>query len=153
MLKALVVGVVVVVLAALASDMGTIANEPLESSGTVGIVPNRTSVWYQKPFGKFNVVPISPLQIPDPGETADLEQCIWVYDGPHPLSGFRRAIVVECTTNFAILFSYADGVTADSLVYEGVEPGWYAFLSNTERIAACRIESGERVIAEWELNQ
>jgi len=127
----------------LSSEIGDEANQ----------TTNQISVWYRTPFGKFNVEPIPPLHESSQRDSADPERRIWIYDGPHPFSSFRRAIVVERETDFTVLLFDSAGVAADSLIYAGMEPGWYGLLfGTTDEVESIRIRSGELIVGEWREN-
>jgi hypothetical protein len=115
--------------------------------------PNEISVWYQTPFGKFNVVPIPPIRESTQRDQADSEQSVWLYDRPHPFSSFRNAIVVERDADFTISLLDSAGFVVSSLTYVGVEPGWYALMyGTTGEVESIRIESSKLVIGEWSEN-
>ena len=125
-----------------------------EVSGEIGDEaipgPNQISVWYQTPLGKFNVMPVQPIRESSQRDRDDLERCAWIYDGPSPYSHFRRAIVIERTTDFTIFLLDSAGVAADSLTYVGVEPGWYGLLfGTTDEVESIRIRSDGRIVGEW----
>ncbi len=112
--------------------------------------PNQISVWYRTALGKFNVMPVQPIRESSQRDRADLERCAWIYDGPSPYSHFRRAIVIERKTDFTIFLLDSAGVAADSLIYVGVEPGWYGLLfGTTDEVESIRIRSDELIVGEW----
>lgn len=109
---------------------------PLNAADDVSDSNLTVSRWYITDFGKFNLATISPLDESEESADSHGRECARFYSGLSRHSSYSTAVNVDCDTRVSLLCYDGAGALVDSLVYDSVEPGWYAVLVGAGRSMA-----------------